>query len=95
MPRDLDLRDEDVREVLHDAFEAIAAKTPGIANPIIDKAVEDDKITEAQADQLSDMQRRSRAACTSAGSTAPAGPGHTPPGLVPPEAPQCPRSSSS
>ena len=57
-PRMLDLRDEDVREVLHDAFEAIAAKTPGIAKPIIDKAVEDKKITEAQADQLRDMQRR-------------------------------------
>ena len=57
-PRMLDLRDEDVREVLHDAFEALAAKTPGIAKPIIDKAVEDKKITEAQADQLRDMQRR-------------------------------------
>ena len=44
--------------MLHDVFEAVAAKTPGIAKPIIDKAVEDKKITEAQADQLRNMQRR-------------------------------------
>ena len=56
-PRNLELRDADVREVLHDVFEAIAAKTPEIAKPIIDKAVEDKKITEAQADQLRNMQR--------------------------------------
>ena len=48
----LPLRDADVREVLHDAFEAIAAKRAEIAKPIIDKAVADKKITETQADQL-------------------------------------------
>ena len=57
-PRNLDLRDEDVREVIHDAFEALAAKTPGIAKPIIDKAVADGKITERQANQIRNIQRR-------------------------------------
>ena len=54
--RVLDLRDEDVREVIHDAFEALAAKTPDIAKPIIDKAVADKKITEAEADQIRELQ---------------------------------------
>ena len=51
-------RDEDVREVIHDAFEAAHEKAPGIAEPIIDKAVADNKITEAQADRIREMVRR-------------------------------------
>jgi hypothetical protein len=50
--RGLDMRDEDVREVIHDAFAAVAKQAPGIAKPIIDKAVADDKITERQARQI-------------------------------------------
>jgi hypothetical protein len=59
-PRMLDLRDADVREVLHDAFEALGAKHAAIAKPIIDKALAGKKITEAQADQLRDMRRAKR-----------------------------------
>jgi hypothetical protein len=55
-PRMLDLRDKDVRAVIHDAFEALAAKTSDIAKPIIDKAVADKKITEAQAEQIRKFQ---------------------------------------
>jgi hypothetical protein len=51
-PGGLDLRDSDVRAVLHDVFSAVAAKTPGIAKPIIDKAVEDGDITAAQGRRL-------------------------------------------
>ena len=80
-PRNLELRDEDVREVLHDVFEAIAAKTPDIAKPIIDKAVEDKKITEAQADQLRNMQRRFKSGPGPA--TAAARPGRPAPGPPP------------
>jgi hypothetical protein len=57
----LDLRDEDVRAVVHDAFEALGDKTAEIAKPIIDEAVADDKITERQADQIRNMQRRFKA----------------------------------
>ena len=59
-PRMLDLRDADVREVLHDAFEALAAKHAAIAKPIIDQALADKKITEAQADQLRALRRGKR-----------------------------------
>ncbi len=52
---DLDLRDADVRAVVHDSFEAVAKETPKIAKPIIDKAVADKKITQKQADQITDM----------------------------------------
>jgi len=54
-PLDLDLRDADVRTVVHDAFEAVAKQTPKIAKPIIDQAVGDKKITQKQADQITDM----------------------------------------
>jgi hypothetical protein len=54
--RMLPLRDKDVREVIRDAFEALAAKTSDIAKPIIDEAVADKKITEAQADQIRRFQ---------------------------------------
>ncbi len=57
-PPMLELRDADVRDVLHDAFEALAAKRAGIAKPIIDQAVADKKITEAQANQLRSMLSR-------------------------------------
>jgi hypothetical protein len=105
-PRLLELRDSDVREVLHDVFEAIAAKTPGIAKPIIDKAVADKKITEAQADQIRSMQRRFKVGFHGRGP----GPGHPPPGPGPgfapgpgagppdferPAAPAAPNSSTS
>jgi len=59
-PRMLPLRDADVRDVLHDAFEAIAAQRSGIAKPIIDKALADKKITEAQANQLRKMMSRDK-----------------------------------
>ena len=51
-------RDADVHEVIHDAFAAAAEKAPGIAEPIIDKAVADKKITEAQADRIRAMVKR-------------------------------------
>ena len=70
-PRLLDMRDSDVREVLHDAFEALAAKHAAIAKPIIDKALADNKITEAQADQLRSLRRVKRLHGP--------GPGHPPP----------------
>jgi hypothetical protein len=55
---DLDLRDADVRKVVHDTFRALARRAPEIADPIIDKAREDDKITEAQADRIREMLQR-------------------------------------
>jgi hypothetical protein len=62
-PGDLDLRDADVRDVVHDAFRALARRAPDIADPIIDKAVADDKITEAQADRIREMiERKSQGA---------------------------------
>ena len=53
-----DVRDADVREVLEDSFDAIAKKRSEIAKPIIDKAIADKKITEAQADRLRSMLSR-------------------------------------
>jgi hypothetical protein len=95
-PRKLDLRDEDVREILHDAFEAVAAKTPGIAKPIIDKAVEDKKITEAQADQLRNMQRRFKGGFGFGHHGPGPGPGKPPrPDFERPAAPPVPESSTS
>ena len=44
--------DSDVRAVLQDAFKATAQQAPGIAEPIIQKAVDDKKITSAQADDI-------------------------------------------
>ena len=55
-----DLRDADVREVLEDTFDAIAKKRSEIAKPIIDKAVADKKITEAQAERLRSMLSRDK-----------------------------------
>ena len=81
LPGNLDLRDEDVRDVVKDAFDALAAKTPGIANPIIDEAVADGKITERQADQLKTMQRRFKMGMR------PHGPGHRPPDFDRPATP--------
>lgn len=49
--RDL-LADADVRGVVRDALKALAAKAPAIARPIVDQAVADGKITQAQADRL-------------------------------------------
>jgi len=46
------LSDANVRKVVHDAFAAAAKQTPAIADPIIQKAVDDKKITSAQADQI-------------------------------------------
>lgn len=94
-PRDLDLRDEDVREVIHDAFEALGAKTTEIAKPIIDKAVADDKITEAQADRIRDMQRHFKG--LRGHGPGPGGPrfGHRPPDFERPAAPVLPQGSPS
>ena len=44
--------DSDVRTVLQDIFKATAQQAPSIAEPIIQKAVDDKKITSAQADQI-------------------------------------------
>lgn len=49
--RDL-LSDANVRDVVRDAVKALAARAPAIAKPIIDKAVADGELTQAQADQL-------------------------------------------
>ena len=68
----LDLGDTDVREVLHDMFAAVAAKTPAIANPIVDKAVDDGKITTSQGKRIKRFLSRARHL---------RGPGHGPPGM--------------
>jgi hypothetical protein len=49
------LRDSDVRNVIRDAAEAARDQTPDIAAPIIQKALDDNKITSAQADQIRDL----------------------------------------
>ncbi len=49
--RDL-LADAGVRAVVHDVVKALAAQAPSVAKPIIDKAVSDGTITQAQADRL-------------------------------------------
>jgi ribosomal protein S20 len=49
--RDL-LADAGVRSVVQDVFKALAAQAPSIAKPIIDKAVSDGTITQAQADRI-------------------------------------------
>jgi len=94
---DLDLRDADVREVVHDAFEVVAKQTPEIAKPIIDKAVEDKKITKAQADRITDMLSHKPSFHVHGPGPGP-GRGHGPPGFGPPGGPppgQSPGSSGS
>jgi hypothetical protein len=44
--------DSDVRAVLQDVFKATAQQAPAIAEPIIQKALDDKKITSAQADDI-------------------------------------------
>jgi hypothetical protein len=44
--------DADVRAVLNDIFKAEAAQAPGIAEPIIQKALDENKITNAQAGDI-------------------------------------------
>jgi hypothetical protein len=81
---------------LHDAFEAVAAKTPGIAKPIIDKAVEDKKITEKQADELRNMQRGFKRGFGFGHHGPGPGPGKpAPPDFERPAAPPVPESSTS
>jgi hypothetical protein len=46
------LSDAKVRKVVEDAFAQAAKQTPGIAEPIIQKAVDDKKITSAQANSI-------------------------------------------
>ncbi len=82
-PRMLDLRDSDVRKVLHDAFEALEAKRQGIAKPIIDKALADRKITAAQAAELRSAQRRFKGGIHGR----PPGMGHGAPGFGPRDGP--------
>jgi hypothetical protein len=89
---DLDLRDADVREVVHDSFEAVAKQTPKIAKPIIDKAVGDKKITQKQADQITDMLSHKLEFGVHGHGPGPGpGRGHRPPpGLFPPGGPPPP-----
>ena len=54
------LRDQDVRKVVNDAFAAAHKQAPAIAEPIIDKAVDDGKITSAQADDLREKLKSAR-----------------------------------
>jgi ribosomal protein S20 len=49
--RDL-MADAGVRDVVRDVFRALAAQAPAIAKPIIDQAVSDGTLTQAQADRL-------------------------------------------
>jgi hypothetical protein len=46
------LRDADVRKVVQDAFAAARKQAPDIGEPIIQKALDENKITSAQADQI-------------------------------------------
>ena len=46
------LRDADVRNVIRDAFAAARKQAPDIGEPIIQKALDENKITSAQADQI-------------------------------------------
>jgi hypothetical protein len=51
--------DPDLFEVLRDVRQAVNRQTPSIANPILDKAVREKKITQAQADRIKErLQRR-------------------------------------
>jgi predicted XRE-type DNA-binding protein len=52
------LRDADVRKVIRDAFEAAREQTPDIAEPIIQKALDDKKITSAQADKARELVKK-------------------------------------
>jgi hypothetical protein len=92
---DLDLRDADVRTVVHDAFEAVAKQTPKIAKPIIDKAVADKKITQKQADQITGMLSHKLEFGVHRHGPGELGPGfgrghRPPPGLFPPGGPPPP-----
>ena len=46
------LRDEKVRAVAEKVVKAVAPDVPGLAQPILDQAVKDGKLTQAEADQL-------------------------------------------
>jgi hypothetical protein len=46
------LRDSDVRKVVQDVFKAAAKQAPGIGEPIVQKALDEKKITGAQADDI-------------------------------------------
>jgi hypothetical protein len=76
------LRDSDVRKVVRDAFAAAAKQAPDIAEPILDKAVADKKITTAQADKI--RQRLKNPPLFRGGpGFGPDGPGHFGPGGPP------------
>jgi hypothetical protein len=49
------LGDADVRQVVRDAFREAAKQAPAIGDPIIQKALDENKITSAQAGQLRDQ----------------------------------------
>jgi hypothetical protein len=51
-------RDDDVQRVIKEAFAAAGEKAPGIAEPIIDQAVSDKKITEAEGNRIRDMLKK-------------------------------------
>jgi hypothetical protein len=52
------LMDDDVRAVLGEIKDEVAKETRGIADRVIDKAVKDDKLTRAQADDLRALVNR-------------------------------------
>jgi hypothetical protein len=51
-PDRLELEDKDVRAVVNDALRAVAQRAPAIAEPILDEAVKEKKITSAEADGI-------------------------------------------
>jgi hypothetical protein len=48
------MADADVRAIVRDVIEALAKQAPSIAKPIIDQAVADKKLTQAQADEITE-----------------------------------------
>jgi len=77
------LRDEDVRAVAQQVVRAVAPDIPGLAAPIIDQAVKDGKLTQAQADRFtqhvkafSDRAAQADLGRFGRGGPRPGGPGH-------------------
>jgi hypothetical protein len=78
------LSDPDVRKVVRDSFDAARKQAPAIAEPIIDKAVQEKKITSSQADDIRNALKREHGLHFAPPRFAPGGP----PGPPPPGAPR-------